>query len=215
MPEFYDALETRDPESRERALMDALPRQIAHAKGKAPGWARILWEVDPAAVTGRAALAKVPVTRKPDLVALQKAEPPFGGLNATPVAQLGRIFVSPGPIYDPVGRGRDWGRTARALFAAGFRPGEVALNTFAYHFTPAGSMMEAGALALGCAVVPGGTGQTEMQVAAIAIFRAGGYNGTPAFLKIIGGKADELEVDIRSPRRAPGGAEDPSAAPRS
>src|SRR5258706_7343853 len=118
MPEFYDALETRDPESRERALMGALPRQIAHAKGKAPGWARILSEVDPAAVTGRAALARLPVTRKPDLVALQKAEPPFGGLNATPLAQLGRIFVSPGPIYDPVGRGSDCGRAARALFAA-------------------------------------------------------------------------------------------------
>ena len=114
MPEFYDALETRDPESRERALMGALPRQIAHAKGRAPGWARILSEVDPAAVTGRAALAKLPVTRKPDLAALQKAEPPFGGLNATPVAQLGRIFVSAGPIYDPAGRGRDWGRAARA-----------------------------------------------------------------------------------------------------
>src|SRR5438034_11777089 len=107
MPEFYDALETRDPESRERTLMDALPRQIAHAKDKAPGWARILSEVDPAAVTGRAALAKLPVTRKPDLAALQKAEPPFGGLNATPLTQLGRIFVSPGPIYDPVGRGHD------------------------------------------------------------------------------------------------------------
>ena len=207
MPEFYDALETRDPETRERALMGALPRQIAHAKGKAPGWARILSEVDPAAVTGRAALARLPVTRKPDLVALQKAEPPFGGLNATPVAQLGRIFVSPGPIYDPAGRGRDWGRAARALFAAGFRSGEVALNTFAYHFTPAGAMMEAGALALGCAVVPGGTGQTEMQVAAIASLRATGYIGTPSFLKLIVEKADELRSDIGSLKKAAVGAE--------
>src|SRR5258705_328483 len=119
MPEFYDALETRDPESRERALMGALPRQIAHAKGKAPGWARILAEVDPAAVTGRAALARLPVTRKSDLGVLQKADPPFGGLNATPLAQLGRIFVSPGPVYDPVGRGGDWGRAA--LGARGIR----------------------------------------------------------------------------------------------
>src|SRR2546430_6512078 len=144
MPEFYDALETRDPETRERALMGALPRQIALAKAKAPGWARILSEVDPAAVTGRAALAKLPVTRKPDLVALQKAEPPFGGLNATPVAQLGRIFVSPGPIYDPVGRGGDWGRAARALFAAGVCLGGGALNTFASPFTPAGPGREGG-----------------------------------------------------------------------
>src|SRR5438552_1823088 len=207
MPEFYDALETRDPEARERALMGALPRQIALAKAKAPGWARILSEVDPAGVTGRAALAKLPVTRKPDLIALQKARPPFGGLNATPVAQLGRIFVSPGPIYDPAGRGRDWGRAARALFAAGFRPGEVALNTFAYHFTPAGAMMEAGALALGCAVVPGGTGQTEMQVAAIASLRATAYIGTPSFLKLIAEKADELRSDIGSLKKAAVGAE--------
>ena len=207
MPEFYDALETRDPEARERALMGALPRQIALAKAKAPGWARILSEVDPAGVTGRAALAKLPVTRKPDLIALQKARPPFGGLNATPVAQLGRIFVSPGPIYEPAGRGRDWGRAARALFAAGFRPGEVALNTFAYHFTPAGAMMEAGALALGCAVVPGGTGQTEMQVAAIASLRATAYIGTPSFLKLIAEKADELRSDIGSLKKAAVGAE--------
>ena len=207
MPEFYDALETRDPETRERALMSALPRQIALAKAKAPGWARILSEVDPAGVTGRAALAELPVTRKPDLIALQKAEPPFGGLNATPVAQLGRIFVSPGPIYEPAGRGRDWGRAARALFAAGFRSGEVALNTFAYHFTPAGAMMEAGALALGCAVVPGGTGQTEMQVAAIASLRATAYIGTPSFLKLIVEKADELRSDIGSLKKAAVGAE--------
>src|SRR5437899_12649279 len=129
MPEFYDALETRDPESRERALMGALPGQIAHAKGKASGWARILSEVDPAAVTGRAALAKLPVTRKPDLVALQKAEPPFGGLNATPVAQLGRIFVSPAPDYDPVASGGDSGRRARAPFRAGSRAAAVPLNS--------------------------------------------------------------------------------------
>src|SRR5258707_11267244 len=102
----------------------------------------------------------------PALVALQKAEPSFGGLNATPLAQLGRIFVSPGPVYDPVGRGGDWGRAARALFAAGFRSGEVAVNTFSHHFTPAGSMMGEGALSLGGAVVPGGAGQTGMQVAA-------------------------------------------------
>src|SRR3981189_183706 len=192
MPEFYDALETRDPESRERTLMDALPRQIAHAKDKAPGWARILSEVDPAAVTGRAALAKLPVTRKPDLAALQKTEPPFGGLNATPLTQLGRGFVSPRPLYDPRGRGHDGG---------------FARTPFPYTFTPAGSMMEAGALALGCAVVPGGTGQTEMQVAAIASLRASAYIGTPSFLKLIVEKADELKTDIGTLRKAAVGAE--------
>src|SRR5258707_8698118 len=150
----------------------------------------------------------------PALVALQKAEPSFGGLNATPLAQLGRIFVSPGPIYGPVGRGGDWGRAARALFAAGFRSGEVALNTFAYHFTPAGSMMEEGALALGCAVVPGGTGQTEMQVAALASLRASAYIGTPSFLKLIVEKAAELRADIGGSWEGGAGAEQQPAALR-
>jgi phenylacetate-coenzyme A ligase PaaK-like adenylate-forming protein len=207
MPEYYDSLETRSPLQRERALLAALPGQVAHAKRNAAGWARILAGVDPAAVTGRAALAKLPVTRKSDLDGLQKAERPLGGLNATPLAQLGKIFASPGPIYDPEGRGRDWWRTARALFAAGFRPGDLAINTFAYHFTPAGSMLETGALALGCTVVPTGTGQTEMQAAAIADLRASAYIGTPSFLKLIVEKADELKTDIRSLEKAAVGAE--------
>ena len=207
MPEYYDSLETRGPQERERALMAALPGQIAHAKRNAPGWARILAEVNPAAVTGRAALAKLPVTRKSDLMALQEAERPFGGLTATPVSQLGKVFVSPGPIYDPEGRGRDWWRTARALFAAGFRPGDLAINAFAYHFTPAGSMLESGALALGCVVVPTGVGQTEMQDATIADLRASAYIGTPSFLKLIVEKADELNADIGSLNKAAVGAE--------
>jgi len=207
MPEYYDKLETRDPKERERSLLAALSGQIAQAKRKAPGWARILSDVDPAAVTSRAALAKLPVTRKSDLAELQKVERPLGGLNATPLAQLGKVFVSPGPIYDPEGRGRDWWRTARALFAAGFRPGDLAINTFAYHFTPAGSMLESGALALGCAVVPTGVGQTEMQVVSIADLRANAYIGTPSFLKLIVEKADELKRDITSLKKAAVGAE--------
>ncbi len=207
MPEHYDALEIRDPEARERSLMAALSGQIAYARRNAPGWARILAGVDPQAITGRAALAKLPVTRKSDLAALQKAERPFGGLNATPVAQLGRIFVSPGPIYDPEGRGRDWWGAARALFAAGFRSGDLAVNTFAYHFTPAGSMLESGALALGCAVVPSGTGQTEMQVATIADLSVNAYMGTPSFLKLIVEKAGELKADIGSLKKAAVSAE--------
>jgi phenylacetate-CoA ligase len=207
MPEYYDSLETRDPKERERSLMSALPGQVAHAKQNAPGWTRILAGVDPAAVTSRAALAKLPITRKSDLAGLQETERPLGGLNATPLAQLGKVFVSPGPIYDPEGRGRDWWRTARALFAAGFRPGDLAINTFAYHFTPAGSMLESGALALGCTVVPTGTGQTEMQAAAIADVRASAYIGTPSFLKLIVEKADELKADIRSLKKAAVGAE--------
>jgi len=207
MPEYYDSLETRDPEERERSLMAALSGQIAHARSNAPGWGRILAEVDPATVTSRAALARLPVTRKSDLIALQRAERPLGGLNATPVPQLGKIFVSPGPIYDPEGRGRDWWRVSRALFAAGFRAGDLAVNTFAHHFTPAGSMLESGALALGCAVVPSGTGQTEMQVATIADLRVSAYMGTPSFLKLIVEKAGELKADIGSLKKAAVSAE--------
>jgi phenylacetate-CoA ligase len=123
------------------------------------------------------------------------------------VAQIGRIFVSPGPIYDPGGGGRDWWRTARALFAAGFRSGDLAVNTFAYHFTPAGAMLEAGATALGCAVVPAGVGQTEVQVATIAELRANAYIGTPSFLKLIVEKAEELGTDIACLKKAAVGAE--------
>ena len=207
MPQYYDKLETRDPGERERALLAALPGHIAHAKQNASGWARILAGFDPARVVDRAALSKLPVTRKSDLMALQKGQRPLGGLNAAAPAQLGRIFVSPGPIYDPGGGGRDWWRTARALFAAGFRPGDVVVNTFAYHFSPAGAMLESGAVALGCAVVPTGVGQTDMQVATIADLGANGYIGTPSFLKLIVEKADELGADIGCLKKAAVGAE--------
>jgi phenylacetate-CoA ligase len=205
--EHYDALETRDPAAREAALLAELPRQIAHAKANAPGFARILKGIDPAAVATRAALARLPVTRKSDLGDLQKAMPPLGDLNATPLAKLAKIFISPGPIYDPEGAGPDWWRSARGLYAAGFRSGDLVINTFAYHFTPAGSMMEKGAVALGCTVVPTGTGQTEMQVAAIAGLSVSGYVGTPSFLKLIVDKADELKVDVSCLKKAFVGAE--------
>ncbi len=207
MPDFYDALEARDPEVRERQLLAALPGQIAHAKQNAPGFARILAEVDPRAVTSRAALAQLPVTRKSELRALQAERAPLGGLNATARAGLAKIFVSPGPVYEPEGHGRDWWRTGRALYAAGFRAGDLAINTFAYHFTPAGSMLEGGALACGCTVVPAGVGQTEMQVSTIAGLRINAYIGTPSFLKLIVEKAGELNADISCLKKAMAGAE--------
>jgi phenylacetate-CoA ligase len=173
-------LEARAPVAREKALMAALPKLIAHAQKNAPGWTRILKGVKPAKVNSRAALAELPVTRKSELSDLQKAMPPLGGLNATPVEKLGRLFISPGPVYDPEGRGENWWRSARGLYAGGFRAGDRVLNTFAYHFTPAGSMLESGALALGCTVIPAGTGQTEMQVAAINALQVVGYTGTPS-----------------------------------
>lgn len=207
MAEHYDALETRDPEARERDLMARLPAHLAHAKANAPGFARILKDVDPREVTSRERLARLPVTRKSDLKALQEAMRPLGGLNATPLDRLAKIFVSPGPICEPEGHGRDWWRTGRALHAAGFRAGDLVANTFAYHFTPAGSMLETGALACGCAVVPTGVGQTEMQVATIADLRIRGYIGTPSFLRLIVEKADELKADISCLTKSMVGAE--------
>jgi len=133
--EHFDRLETRAPKSREAALMLALPKLVAHAKKRAPGFSRILQKTDAKKVTSRKALAALPVTRKSDLGALQSALPPLGGLNATPVEQLAKLFISPGPIYEPEGRGKDWWRTARALYAAGFRAGDRVLNCFAHHFT--------------------------------------------------------------------------------
>ena len=165
MSEYFDALETRDPEQRERTLMAALPLQVGHAMKNAPGFARILTGVDPSAVTSRAALATLPITCKSELKDLQQALPPLGGLNAIPIGKFKHLFVSPGQIYEPEGFSTDWWRSGRALFAAGVRAGDLAINTFSYHFTPAGSLMETGAHAIGCAVVPTGVSpQISMRV---------------------------------------------------
>jgi phenylacetate-CoA ligase len=200
--EHFDTLETRDPEVRERALLAALPRQLAHAKTHAPAFARILAGIDVAAVTSRAALARLPVTRKAELLELQKAARPFGGFAALARGEAARVFASPGPIYEPESRRPDHWRLARSLFAAGFRAGDLVHNTFSYHFTPAGSMLETGAHALGCTVVAAGTGQTEQQVQAIAELAPDGYVGTPSFLKIILDKADEQGIRLPSLRKA-------------
>jgi phenylacetate-CoA ligase len=195
---FYDALETRDPALREREIMVALPAHIDHAKKNAPYFAKLLAAFDPASITTRAALAQLPVTRKSELHELQKLSAPFGGLNATQMGKLARLFVSPGPIYDPEGRGADYWRSARSFYAAGFRAGDIVHNTFSYHLTPAGSMFESGAHA----VIPAGVGQTEMQVATIAALRPNGYVGTPSFLKVLLEKADELKADVSSIKKA-------------
>ncbi len=202
MTSHYDALETRDPEVRERDILARLPAQIAHAKARAPAFAQSLAGVDPRAVTSRATLAGLPVIRKGDLLDLQKPARPFGGLAASAYGEIARVFASPGPIYEPEGRAADWWRLARALFAAGFRRGDLVHNCFSYHFTPAGSMLETGALALGCTVFPGGTGQTDLQVQAIADLAPAGYVGTPSFLRIILEKADELGVALPSLTKA-------------
>ena len=201
-----DALETRDPFDRERDLMARLPQLIARAQ-QAPGWARILDGVDARAVTSRAALAALPVTRKSDLKTLQQGQLPFGGLNATPARQLRHVYVSPGPIYDPEGQGQDWWRFARPMYAAGVRAGGLLQNCFSYHFTPAAYMVEGGAARIGCAVIPAGSGQTEMQVQAMVDLRPDTYVGTPSFLRIIIEKAQAMGADISSVKHALMGAE--------
>jgi len=203
----FDSLETRSAEERERWLAEALPRQIAHAMKVAPYFATLLAKVEPGRLTSRAALAALPVTRKSDLTEMQRQHPPFGGLASTAPGAIGRVFASPGPIYDPEGSGPDWWRFARAMHAAGFRAGDLVYNTFAYTFTPAGFMVDGGARALGCLVFPAGVGHTEQQVATIAAVKPQGYVGTPSFLKILAEKADELNADISSLSKALVGGE--------
>ena len=206
-----DALETRDPAAREAALLAALPAQIAHAQARTVAFAEILAGVEAPSVTSRATLAQLPVTRKSQLLERQKArraEDAMGGFSAIgwrgqPAARgARRIFQSPGPIYEPEGSGADYWRLARAMRAAGFAADDLIHNSFSYHLTPAGSMMETAAHALGCAVFPGGVGNTELQLQAIAELRPQGYAGTPSFLKILVEKAAETGADITSITKA-------------
>ena len=198
--DFHDALETRDPAAREAALLAALPAQLAHAMSATSAFAEILAGVDCAAITTRAALASLPVTRKSDLLERQRrlrASDPFGGFAAVGRgAAMPRVFASPGTIYEPEGAGPDPWRTARALHAAGFRAGDLVHNGFSYHLTPAGSIMESGAHALGCSVFPGGTGQTEQQLEAMADLHPAGYMGTPSLLRILIEKATAANLAL-------------------
>jgi phenylacetate-coenzyme A ligase PaaK-like adenylate-forming protein len=199
--EHYDALETRSPGEREKDLFGRLPDLIGRALS-APGWAKHLAGADAKAIASRAALARLPVLRKADLVTLQKNHPPFGGFNVTAPGGVRRLLMSPGPIFELQNAGDDpWG-AARALYAAGFRSGDVAHNSFAYHLTPGGFMVEAGAHVLGCAVIAAGVGNTEQQVEAIAHFKPVGYLGTPDFLKILLDTAQKSGKDVSSLKRA-------------
>jgi phenylacetate-CoA ligase len=211
----FDSLELRDPALREAALLAALPAHIAAAQ-RTPAFAEILRGVDAAAVGSRAALARLPVTRKHELLERQKqqrASDPFGGFSAVGWRALGsarharHVFQSPGPIYEPGGHAADYWRFGRALHAAGFRAGDLVHNSFSYHLTPAGSMFETAALAVGCTVFPGGVGNTELQLQALAELRADAYAGTPSFLRILLEKADETGVALPALRKATVGGE--------
>ena len=213
MSEFFDALETREPAEREAALMAALPRQIAHAQVHSAALGEILAGVDAAAVTSRAALARLPVTRKSELLARQQARraagrDAFGGFAAVRYgAAMLRLYASPGPIYEPEGTARDYWRAARAMVAAGFRAGDLVHNAFSYHMTPGAFIMESGAHAVGCTVFPAGTGQTEQQLQAIADLKPQAYLGTPSFLRILVEKAAESGSDIASLKKGLVGGE--------
>jgi phenylacetate-CoA ligase len=205
--EHYDDLERRTPEERAAAEGRQLAAQIAHAKANAPFYRERLADVDPAAVTSREALARLPVTRKSELKEVQRRNPPFGGLNAWDLSRFAHVYQSPGPIYEPDADRPDHWRFARALWAAGVRPGMLVHNTFSYHLVPAGIVVESSARAIGCPVFPGGTGNTELQVQAIADLRPAVYCGTPSFLRILLEKGRETGADLSSLRLAVVGAE--------
>jgi phenylacetate-CoA ligase len=211
MTSYFDALETRDPAQREAQLIAALPRQVGHAQQASTAFAEILAGVDAAGVTTRQSLARLPVTRKHELFARQKAHRPsdwFGGFSALRRGPaMPRLFSSPGPVYEPEGTRPDYWRAGRAMFAAGFRSGELVHNAFSYHMTPGAFIMESGAHAVGCTVFPAGVGQTEQQLQAIAELRPDGYMGTPSFLRILLEKALETGDDVSSMRKGLTGGE--------
>jgi phenylacetate-CoA ligase len=198
---YFDQLETRDPEQRELAQFNLLPDLIRHAMA-APGWAEHLKGVDPAAVTSREALGRLPVLRKSSLHALQARRLPFGGFATTPLAEVARVFMSPGPIFEPEGRAEDWWRAARTLYAAGVRKGDIVHNTFAYHLTPGGWLLDSGARAIGCAVIAAGPTNTEQQIEAIHVLKPSVYVGVPDFLKILLDKARDAGKDATSFKKA-------------
>jgi phenylacetate-CoA ligase len=200
MGDFYDALETRAADAREREQFAQLPKVLTRAIA-APGWAKQLAGVDVKAVGSRVALAALPVLRKSDLLTLQQEHPPFGGFAVLPPGKARRLLMSPGPIYEPQGHGEDFYGAARALFAAGVRAGDIVHNSFAYHLTPGGFLLESGAHALGCAVIPGGVGNTEQQLDAIAHYKPSAYTGTPDFLKVLLDAAQKSGKDASSIKR--------------
>jgi phenylacetate-CoA ligase len=201
MTEHHDTLETRSPAAREADLFARLPAVLAAAM-QAPGYAVHLKDIDPATVTSREVLARLPILRKAELPALQKAALPFGGFVSEAANSFGRLFTSPGPIFEPEGTAADaWG-AARGLYAAGFRPGDIVLNTLSYHLTPGGFIMDSAARAVGCTVIPAGPGNTEQQMEVISAYRPSAYVGTPDFLKILIEAAETRGVDISSIKRA-------------
>lgn len=201
---YFDALETRTADQRASDLASALPQQIARAKVLS-GYAARFADVDPTRITDAAALARLPVLRKSELIEAQGQKPPLGGFNAIPVSDFAHIFQSPGPIYEPGGNTHDWWRMGRFVHACGVGNQDIVQNCFGYHLTPAGMIFENGARAVGATVLPAGTGQTELQVSAAAAMGVTAYAGTPDYLKVILDKAAEMDVELTISKAVVGG----------
>ena len=202
MPTYYDALETRDPQLRQTELIHAVANQVTHAKNNSAYYKKLFAGINAADITSPNTIAKLPITRKSELINLQKITPPFAGINTYRKDKLKYIFASPGPIFEPATTDKNYWRFARALFAAGFRDGDLVQNCFSYHLTPAGAMGDDGCHALGCTVIPGGVGNTELQVTTMQTLRPNAYIGTPSFLKIILDCATRSSADISSLKKA-------------
>jgi len=212
MNEYFDDLETRTIEEREEALFSRLPDFLNTAKSSVPGWQTRLAEIKCGTITSREALAQIPVLRKSELMAAQQSSPPFGGFANPDMLEGIRIFMSPGPVWEPQPPGIDPWLAARSFFAAGIRKGDLVHNALSYHMTPGGFILDEGARALGANVFPGGIGNTQMQVDAAAFVKPDAYTGTPDYLKTILDKADEMGKDLSSIKRGivSGGALFPS-----
>ncbi len=202
MSEFYDSLETRSADERKQAQFESIRAQIDHVKNNTAAYAESLGDIEAASIIDAESFSQLPLTRKSELIELQQSQRPFGGYTPGNIATYSHVFASPGPIYEPGYAVPDFWRFARSLYASGFRPGDLVHNCFSYHFTPAGQMFDNAAAALGCAVIPAGVGQTELQVQTIADLKPDAYVGTPSFLKIILEQADELGADVTSITRA-------------
>lgn len=200
--QYYDALETRSQDERSVDQLAKLRAHIRHAQNNSSANRELLGHIEADSITSFESLAMLPITRKSALIEAQQAHKPFGGYASLPVGQMKKVFASPGPIYEPEGHCKDYWRMSRALYAAGIRAQDLVHNTFSYHFTPAGSLVESAAEAIGAVVIPAGTGQTELQVTTITDLKPTAYVGTPSFLRIIIDKAAELKLSVASIRNA-------------